>query len=105
MGSMVEHIAYSGGRLLGGGSKVLDYYVVCILIFVIMVDVIDSLSNLSEEDIEEALKQISSNSEDMIPIEIDGVVYDIPLPVQYLIDNLALQIKEMSSYDGVVMPN
>ena len=42
---------------------------------------------------------------DMIPIEIDGVVYDIPLPVQYLIDNLALQIKEMSSYDGVVMPN
>ena len=70
-----------------------------------MVDVIDSLSNLSEEDIEEALKQISSNSEDMIPIEIDGVVYDIPLPVQYLIDNLALQIKEMSSYDGVVMPN
>jgi len=70
-----------------------------------MVDVIDSLSNLSEEDIEEALKQISSNSEDMIPIEIDGVVYDIPLPVQYLIDNLALQIKELSSYDGVVMPN
>ena len=70
-----------------------------------MVDVIDSLSNLSEKDIEEALKQISSNSEDMIPIEIDGVVYDIPLPVQYLIDNLALQIKELSSYDGVVMPN
>jgi hypothetical protein len=71
-----------------------------------MVDVIDSLSDLSEEDIEEALKQISNNtSEDMIPIEIDGVIYDIPLPVQYLIDNLALQIKELSSYDGVVMPN
>ncbi len=71
-----------------------------------MVDVIDSLSDLSEEDIEEALKQISnSTSEDMIPIEIDGVIYDIPLPVQYLIDNLALQIKELSSYDGVVIPN
>ncbi len=71
-----------------------------------MVDVIDSLSDLSEEDIEEALKQISnSTSEDTIPIEIDGVIYDIPLPVQYLIDNLALQIKELSSYDGVVIPN
>jgi|TARA_R100000750_G_scaffold904_3_gene1012 hypothetical protein len=71
-----------------------------------MVDVIDSLIDLSEEDIEKALKQISNNpDEDMIPIEIDGVIYDIPLPVQYLIDNLALQIKELSSYDGVVMPN
>ena len=71
-----------------------------------MVDIIDSLSGLSEEDIEKALNQISNNnSSDTISIEIDGVVYDIPLPVQYLIDNLALQIKEMSSYDGIVMPN
>jgi len=71
-----------------------------------MVDIIDSLSGLSEEDIEKALNQISNNnSSDTTPIEIDGIVYDIPLPVQYLIDNLALQIKEMSSYDGVVMPN
>ena len=71
-----------------------------------MVDIIDSLSGLSEEDIEKALNKISNNrSSDTIPIEIDGVVYDIPLPVQYLIDNLALQIKEMSSYDGIVMPN
>jgi len=71
-----------------------------------MVDVIDALIDLSKEDIEKALKQISKNpGKDMIPIEIDGVVYDIPLPVQYLIDNLALQIKELSSYDGVVMPN
>ena len=71
-----------------------------------MVDVIDALSNLSEEDIEEALKQISNApSEDMIPIEIDGIIYDIPLPVQFLIDNLALQIKELASYDGEVMPN
>jgi hypothetical protein len=71
-----------------------------------MVDVIDSLIDLSKEDIEKALKQISNNPDNnMIPIEIDGVIYDIPLPVQYLIDNLALQIKELSSYDGVVMPN
>jgi hypothetical protein len=71
-----------------------------------MVDIIDSLSGLSEEDIEKALNKLSNNnSSDTISIEIDGVVYDIPLPVQYLIDNLALQIKEMSSYDGVVMPN
>jgi hypothetical protein len=71
-----------------------------------MVDVIDSLIDLSKEDIEKALKQISKNPDkNMIPIEIDGVIYDIPLPVQYLIDNLALQIKELSSYDGVVMPN
>jgi len=71
-----------------------------------MVDIIDSLSDLSEEDIEKALNNLSNNnSSDTISIEIDGVVYDIPLPVQYLIDNLALQIKEMSSYDGVVMPN
>ena len=71
-----------------------------------MVDIIDSLSGLSEEDIEKALNKLSNNnSSDTISIEIDGVVYDIPLPVQYLIDNLALQIKELSSYDGVVMPN
>ena len=71
-----------------------------------MVDVIDALIDFSEADIEEALKQISNNSnKDRIPIEIDGVVYDIPLPVQYLIDNLALQIKELASYDGEVMPN
>ena len=71
-----------------------------------MVDVIDSLIDLRKEDIEKALKQISKNPDkNMIPIEIDGVIYDIPLPVQYLIDNLALQIKELSSYDGVVMPN
>jgi hypothetical protein len=71
-----------------------------------MVDIIDSLSGLSEEDIEKALNKLSNNnSSDTISIEIDGVVYDIPLPVQYLIDNLALQIKEMSSYDGIVMPN
>ena len=71
-----------------------------------MVDVIDSLIDLSKEDIEKALKQISKNPDkNMIPIEIDGVIYDIPLPVEYLIDNLALQIKELSSYDGVVMPN
>ena len=71
-----------------------------------MVDVIDALIDFSKEDIEKALEQISKNPDkNMIPIEIDGVIYDIPLPVQYLIDNLALQIKELSSYDGVVMPN
>jgi|TARA_Y100001951_G_scaffold101541_1_gene106603 hypothetical protein len=70
-----------------------------------MVEVIDALTNLSEEDIENALEQISKQSGDTIPIEIDGMVYNIPLPVQYLIDDLALQIKELSSSDGVVMPN
>mgnify|MGYP003138681958 FL=1 len=70
-----------------------------------MVEVIDALTNLSEEDIENALEQISKQSGDTIPIEIDGMIYNIPLPVQYLIDDLALQIKELSSSDGVVMPN
>ena len=70
-----------------------------------MAEVIDALTNLSEEDIENALEQISKQSGDTIPIEIDGMVYNIPLPVQYLIDDLALQIKELSSSDGVVMPN
>ena len=70
-----------------------------------MVEVIESLRNLSEEDIESALEQISGASENTIPIEIDGMIYHIPLPVQYLIDDLALQIKELSSSDGVVMPN
>jgi|TARA_Y100000310_G_scaffold331595_1_gene405429 hypothetical protein len=70
-----------------------------------MVEVIDALNNLSEEDIESALEQISKQSGDTIPIEIDGMIYHIPLPVQYLIDDLALQIKELSSSDGVVMPN
>lgn len=70
-----------------------------------MVEVIDALTNLSEEDIENALEQISKQSGDTIPIEIDGMIYNIPLPVQYLIDDLALQIKELSSIDGVVMPS
>ena len=52
-----------------------------------MVEVIDALTNLSEEDIENALEQISKQSGDTIPIEIDGMVYNIPLPVQYLIVN------------------
>tara|TARA_R110002167_G_scaffold10829_1_gene48762 strand:+ start:1547 stop:1762 length:216 start_codon:yes stop_codon:yes gene_type:complete len=71
-----------------------------------MVDVIDALTDLSSEDIEKALRQISNiPSKGTIPIEIDEVIYYIPLPVQDLIDNLALQIKELSTYDGVLMPN
>jgi len=70
-----------------------------------MAKVINALSNLSHEDIENALKQISGESGDTIPIEIDGSVYHIPLAVQYLIDDLALQIKELSSNDGIITPN
>ena len=60
---------------------------------------IKSLSNLSPELQEEFLKELSesSNGGDRrdINIEIDGVIYNIPMAVSYLIDSLVLQIGEL----------
>ena len=39
---------------------------------------------------------ISNSSHELTHIEIDDVTYQIPVPVSNLIDNLALQIKELS---------
>jgi|TARA_R100001530_G_scaffold82409_1_gene57458 hypothetical protein len=60
---------------------------------------IKSLSNLSPELQEEFLKELieSSNRGDRrdINIEIDGVIYNIPMAVSHLIDSLVLQIREL----------
>ena len=49
---------------------------------------------------------ISKSTSDLSPIEIDDIVYQIPDIVHNLIDNLALQIKELSTLDGdISKPN
>ena len=57
------------------------------------------LSGLSPGEMGEILRGLSS--EDILPIEIDNVVYEIPVPVYLLIDNLVNQIKHISEIDGL----
>jgi len=57
---------------------------------------IEILNKLTKDEQASVLKMISDSTSNLTPIEIDNVVYEIPFPVYDLIDNLALQIKEMS---------
>lgn len=61
-----------------------------------MYDHIEILNKLTAEEQSCILKMISDSTSGLTPIEIDDVVYEIPSPVYELIDNLALQIKEIS---------
>ena len=54
------------------------------------------LSKLSQDDQQSILNLISNSMHNLTPIEIDDTVYEIPTPVYKLIDNLAVQIKELS---------
>lgn len=58
------------------------------------------LSKLSKSDQACILKLISKSTQNLTPIEIDNIVYEIPSPVYKLIDNLAIQIKELSSINS-----
>ena len=58
-----------------------------------MPESIDWLVNLSKEDQEKMLESLA-NTEELSPIEVDGVVYHIPTPVVGLIDSLWLQLQE-----------
>ncbi len=67
---------------------------------------IEILSKLNAEDQVSILEIISRSTSDLSPIEIDDAVYQIPSAVHNLIDNLALQIKELSTLDGeITNPN
>ena len=67
---------------------------------------IEILGKLTMEEQESILKMISYSTSDLSPIEIDDIVYQIPDIVHDLIDNLALQIKELSTLDGdISKPN
>ena len=57
------------------------------------------LSGLSPGEMGDFLRGLSP--EDILPIEIDSVVYQIPVPVYLLIDNLVNQIKHISEIDGL----
>lgn len=59
---------------------------------------IEILNKLNESEQTTILSLISRSSTDLHPIEIDGLSYQIPNKVYDLIDNLALQIKELASY-------
>ena len=54
---------------------------------------IDWLVNLSKEEQEKMLESLA-NTEELCPIEVDGVVYHIPTPVAGLIDSLWLQLQD-----------
>ena len=54
------------------------------------------LRKLSQDDQQSILNLISNSMHNLTPIEIDNTVYEIPTPVYKLIDNLAVQIKELS---------
>jgi hypothetical protein len=57
------------------------------------------LSGLSPGEMGEVLRNLDPG--DILPIEIDNVIYEIPVPVYLLIDNLVNQIKHISEIDGI----
>ena len=57
---------------------------------------IDWLVNLSKEEQEKMLESLA-NTEELCPIEVDGIVYHIPTPVAGLIDSLWLQLQEKNN--------
>ena len=84
----------------------LDWRMVYIVSFIIMQKDIEILCKLTAEEQISILEIISRSASDLSPIEIDDVVYQIPDTVHDLIDNLALQIKELSTLDGdISKPN
>ena len=61
-----------------------------------MSNAIEALEKLPQADQDSLLAMISNSSFNLTHIEIDDTVYQIPVPVSQLIDNLALQIRELS---------
>lgn len=61
-----------------------------------MSNAIEILEKLTKDEQDKLLSMVSNSSSDLTPIEIDGVIYQIPSQVSKLIDNLAMQIREIS---------
>ena len=63
---------------------------------------IKSLSNLPVEVQEEMLKILSGNGDDgrFVNIDIDGVIYTIPMAVSHLIDSLVRQLDGIENNKG-----
>ena len=59
---------------------------------------LESISRLSRELQEEVLERVSSG---ICPIEVNGVLYEIPEPVFALINDLVMQIQELSRLDEI----
>ena len=55
---------------------------------------LESISRLSRELQEEVLERVSSG---VCPIELDGILYDVPEPIFALINGLVAQIQELSN--------
>ena len=64
---------------------------------------IKSLSNLPVEVQEEMLKILSGNGDDgrFVNIDIDGVIYTIPMAVSHLIDSLVNRLNGIGNDKGV----
>ena len=63
---------------------------------------IKSLSNLPVEVQEEMFKILSGNGDDgrFVNIDIDGVIYTIPMAVSHLIDSLVRQLDGIENNKG-----
>ena len=59
---------------------------------------LESISRLSRELQEEVLERVSSG---ICPIVVNGVLYEIPEPVFALINDLVMQIQELSRLDEI----
>ena len=55
---------------------------------------LESISRLSRELQEEVLERVASG---VCPIELDGILYDVPEPIFALINGLVSQIQELSN--------
>lgn len=55
---------------------------------------LESISRLSKELQEEVLERVASG---ICPIELDGILYEVPEPIFALINGLVAQIQELSN--------
>ena len=61
---------------------------------------IEWLANLPQSEQEKVLQSLA-NTEELKPIEVDGTVYQVPVPVLGLIDSLWLQLQEKEDLSEV----
>jgi len=59
---------------------------------------LESISRLSIDLQEEVLKKVASG---MYPIELDGIIYEVPEPIYELINNLVIQVEQLSGLNEV----
>ena len=59
---------------------------------------LESISRLSRELQEEVLERVASG---ICPIELDGILYEVPEPIFALINSLVSQIQELSNLNEI----